>query len=209
MPRDVPQLFPAPGFSASVMICWAEKPWSATATKKRRMVGLWLSLNECISSRAWLTREKIWLARIREAAKQKKEEETAAASRLHTPSRSHEPEKDSATNLNKNPEIVAESWLTVINSIKSQVSFRNLPGIQYVIKLIGGRIPGKGSGTSVRLGHKSLRTFMKRSSSWYLPGVLFITFSMVSHSHKEKKNRWAVAVISRVTVSGAREREWR
>jgi len=27
---------------------------------------------------------------------------------------------------------------------------------------------------SVRLGHKSLRTLMKRSSSWYLPGDLFM-----------------------------------
>jgi hypothetical protein len=30
------------------------------------------------------------------------------------------------------------------------------------------------SEASVRLGHKSLRTLMKRSSSWYLPGDLFI-----------------------------------
>ena len=30
--------------------------------------------------------------------------------------------------------------------------------------------------SSVRLGHKSLRTLMKRSSSWYLPG----TFSYLS-----------------------------
>ena len=28
------------------------------------------------------------------------------------------------------------------------------------------------SGASVRLGHKSLRTLMKRSSSWYLPGSI-------------------------------------
>jgi hypothetical protein len=28
-----------------------------------------------------------------------------------------------------------------------------------------------GNQASVRLGHKSLRTLMKRSSSWYLPGL--------------------------------------
>ena len=28
-----------------------------------------------------------------------------------------------------------------------------------------------GKEASVRLGHKSLRTLMKRSSSWYLPGA--------------------------------------
>ena len=27
---------------------------------------------------------------------------------------------------------------------------------------------------SVRLGHKSLRTLMKRSSCWYLPGDFFV-----------------------------------
>ena len=37
----------------------------------------------------------------------------------------------------------------------------------------------KRSGTSVRLGHKSLRTLMKRSSSWYLPGDLSIFLSWV------------------------------
>ena len=49
----------------------------------------------------------------------------------------------------------------------------------------------KRSGTSVRLGHKSLRTLMKRSSSWYLPGVLFIKFSCLGScvSWKVRKRR--------------------
>ena len=42
-------------------------------------------------------------------------------------------------------------------------------GIQVVSSLI---IIGF-SGASVRLGHKSLRTLMKRSSSWYLPGSIY------------------------------------
>jgi len=42
---------------------------------------------------------------------------------------------------------------------------------------------------SVRLGHKSLRTLMKRSSSWYLPGassILKIETSLEGIEHLSK-----------------------
>ena len=40
---------------------------------------------------------------------------------------------------------------------------------------LSGRLVPRNVEASVRLGHKSLRTLMKRSSSWYLPGDLFIS----------------------------------
>ena len=46
---------------------------------------------------------------------------------------------------------------------------------------------------SVRLGHKSLRTLMKRSSSWYLPGdfifnsLSHLDSSLVNQESKEEK----------------------
>ena len=42
---------------------------------------------------------------------------------------------------------------------------------------------------SVRLGHKSLRTLMKRSSSWYLPGDLSPTKNLSSPLHQSQFSR--------------------
>ena len=53
-----------------------------------------------------------------------------------------------------------------ISTTTGSVTDADFFGIKYLI-----------SGASVRLGHKSLRTLMKRSSSWYLPGDLSILLS--------------------------------
>ena len=45
--------------------------------------------------------------------------------------------------------------------------------------------------SSERLGHKRLRTLMKRSSLWYLPGVhfFFLLFIEISDQHLEQRTR--------------------